>query len=706
MTGKISSRRRIQGILLMAIMPVAAATMLFITSNSSALLAYSDLAPSVNGGEIIYEPAERKLTIKGDNFQDGASVTLNSPLGLIEYGKIKFKGPQRIFVSGVEEADLADGLEVVVTNPDGLASLRVRAVVTLADETRLTESDVRTIIAQGVAQAEAIGLKASIAVVDNEGNALGIFKMSGAPSTTTIGESTLRQEDVVEEIDTVLRNDCVESGGKFPDCGLENLSVPTCFASLSKAVTGSFLSSAGHAFSTRTASFIIQEHFAPGVKFQGSGPLFGVQFSQFLCSDVNARSPLGLAADPGGIPIYKNGRKVGGIGVEGDGKYALDPNPKDKDVPPEELIAVAAVRGFEPSPSVTGDKIIVNGIRFAYVNAQMPAATSVPAFGSLRGSIDTCLCLPPPDQTTCLGPAQVRGTQPTRFRVVDLDGDGPVPPGRVDNRFFPFKKGSLLSASDVKTAITQAAFQAFLTRAAIRVPKNSLTEVNITAVDTDGTILGIFSTIDAPIFGFDVSAQKARTAAFFTNRRAGALLRQNGFGDYVAAAAQDGLALDGSVAFSDRAGGALSRPFFPDGIDETEHGPFSKSVEEFSLFNDGLQLDLLARPGAYVDRVVRALSGGPDAADQLRKVFMSPCTVAGLVSIANGIQIFPGSVPLFKGNTFAGGLGISGDGVDQDDIIATMGSRGFESPPEIRSDRVFVRGIRLPFTKFPRHPNR
>ena len=56
-----------------------------------------------------------------------------------------------------------------------------------------------------------------------------------------------------------------------------------------------------------------------------SGPLFGVQFSQLPCSDLSARlgdgmigpkrSPLGLAADPGGIPLYKNGVVVGGIGV-------------------------------------------------------------------------------------------------------------------------------------------------------------------------------------------------------------------------------------------------------------------------------------------------------------------------------------------------------------------------------------------------------
>jgi hypothetical protein len=34
-----------------------------------------------------------------------------------------------------------------------------------------------------------------------------------------------------------------------------------------------------------------------------------------------------------------------------------------------------------------------------------------------------------------------------------------------------------------------------------------------------------------------------------------------------------------------------------------------------------------------------------------------------------------------------------------------MASAGFEAPVAIRSDRVFVRGVRLPFTKFPRQPD-
>ena len=36
------------------------------------------------------------------------------------------------------------------------------------------------------------------------------------------------------------------------------------------------------------------------------------------------RSPLGLSADPGGLPLYKNGRLVGGIGVIADAVYGLD----------------------------------------------------------------------------------------------------------------------------------------------------------------------------------------------------------------------------------------------------------------------------------------------------------------------------------------------------------------------------------------------
>ncbi len=640
-----------------------AAVILAFTGQSLASLMQSP-APTINVQGCAFDRSLGRLTIKGANFVKGAAVTLRSAAGQVRYGGFKVKSAVKIVVNEVAESDLAGGVDVTVTNPDG-STVSAHLDVMAQDDGRLTDADVKQVIAQAVAQAEASGLKATIAVSDKEGNILGVFTMNGAPADTTV---------------TVP--------GRGPKGGLEGVSVPACTAAISKAVTGAFLSSQGHAFSTRTASFIVQEHFPPGVHFQGSGPLFGVQFSQLLCSDVNARSPLGLSADPGGLPLYKNGLEVGGVGVEGDGRYTLDPDPADKDVPPEELVAVAATRNFEAPDNITGDKIIVNGIRFPYVNAQMPPQTSVPAFSQLNGTLNTCLGLAPP---------AVRGDQPSKFRVVTLDPS--IPAGRVDDRFFPFKSGSALSRGEVEQIIIQAAAQAFKTRAAIRQPENSPAEVNITVCDTDGTILGIFSTIDAPIFGFDVSAQKARTAAFFSNSNAATRLRQAGFGSYVDAAGKDGLRLDGSVAFSDRAGGFLSRPFFPDGIDETEHGPFSKPIDEWSPFNDGLQLDLIF--DEYFLNLLRGVAGNTAA---LTNALTPPCP--SLPAIANGTQIFPGSVPLYKGGRLVGGLGISGDGVDQDDIIAAMGSTGFESPAEIRSDRVFVRGVRLPFVKFPRHPNR
>ena len=41
--------------------------------------------------------------------------------------------------------------------------------------------------------------------------------------------------------------------------------------------------------------------------------------------------------------------------------------------------------------------------------------------------------------------------------------------------------------------------------------------------------------------------------------------------------------------------------------------------------------------------------------------------------LANGIQIFPGSVPIYRGRMLVGGIGVSGDGIDQDDMITFLG---------------------------------
>src|SRR5213593_988880 len=148
----------------------------------------------------------------------------------------------------------------------------------------LTTSDVQTIIAQAVSAAAALNRAVTVAVTDREGNVLGVFQMTGAPATTRI------------------------TGGGRTGQGLEGLDVPASLAAISKAGTASVFSTQGNAFTSRTASFIIQEHFPPGVSFQPGGPLFGVQFSQLPCSDIKRPAlPLGLSADAGSAPLYKHG---------------------------------------------------------------------------------------------------------------------------------------------------------------------------------------------------------------------------------------------------------------------------------------------------------------------------------------------------------------------------------------------------------------
>ena len=77
----------------------------------------------------------------------------------------------------------------------------------------------------------------------------------------------------------------------------------------------------------------------------------------------------------------------------------------------------------------------------------------------------------------------------------------------------------------------------------------------------------------------------------------------------------------------------------------------------------------------------------------------------------SGIIFFPGSAPLYRDTpdllfgTLIGGFGISGDGVDQDDVVTFGGSRFYGVPNSLlRADETFVRGVRLPYQKFNRNP--
>ncbi|MXO91847.1 heme-binding protein [Pontixanthobacter aquaemixtae] len=591
----------------------------------------------------------------------------------------------------------------------------------------LSVGEVQQIMAQAIGEAQARGLPSTIAVTDRVGNVLGVFAMTGAPASTTVSRTTIGG-----------------TAAAGSEVGLQGAAVPSTTTAIAKAVTGAYLSSSGNAFSTRTASQIVQQHFPPAPNTAGleSGPLFGVQFSQLPCSDLNTRftggagasafigpkrSPLGLAADPGGFPIYKNGVVVGGIGVSGDGDYGFDTNTIDVDADDEEAIALAGIQGFAPPVDITADRIPVDGTSLRFSDMGVgdlgPLQTS---FGAVNGPAGSLVAVGGYTSGAIIA-GTAYGSEASGIRQSTaaefVSRDAYVLTNGAGAGRFPIRAGT--DGASVSTPLTAAESRAILedaftilsrSRAQIRRPLDSRMQATISLVDTHGQVLGIVRSPDGPIFGTDVSLQKARTAAFFSNAAAASQLLGSAAGaPYVQRVRNflgDPNALTGTVAFADRSGGNLSRPYFPDGQVGTAPGPLSvMQTSTFSPFAVGLQTDLVA--GNIVTHLGFVQSLNADTPQQCSDV---PDVVAGQKRIANGIQIFPGSVPVYRGSELVGGIGVSGDGIDQDDMVSFLGLHNAgarlggigNAPAAIRADRIVInvggQGVRLRYVNCPFAP--
>lgn len=556
----------------------------------------------------------------------------------------------------------------------------------------LSSADVQRIVSQAVLEAEARFARGTIAVVDRVGNVLAVFQMNGAPTTFTI------------------------SSGRGVTGGLEGAVVAAEYGAISKALTGAYLSSEGNAFSTRTASQIVQENFNPGERNSPGGPLFGVQFSSLSCSDVvrtaaagtagPKAAPLGLAADPGGLPLYLDGTVVGGIGIVADGVYGLDLDVNDVDADLEELIAVAGARGYDAPADRRADRITADGRTLRYVDSEALASNPAAArpFAALAGSL---VRVPGYFDPVAVRAGAAYATAASGVRAdasAAFAGLGAyvLDDGTGTNRYPPVAgTDGLMTQAEVTAILAEAMKIANRARAQIRRPLGTAAEVSITVVDTRGAVLGLVRTRDAPVFGIDVAVQKARTAVLFSGASAGADLSavSPSVASFVTAMRSfipGGNALADGIAYSNRAVGNLSRPFFPDGINGNGPGPLSLPYASWSPFSVGLQLELVK------DAVVANLGRAP----------VAPCA-AGLPAGANGIQIFPGSVPIYRGNTLVGAIGVSGDGVDQDDMIAFLGvanaglalNTGIaNAPPARRADTVTLPGGQLRYVNCPIAP--
>ena len=441
---------------------------------------------------------------------------------------------------------------------------------------------------------------------------------------------------------------------------------------IAKAGTAAFLSSDNNAFSSRTAGDIVQQHFPIGIKNKPPGPLVGVNFSQLGFSDINTfkapgsvitygsspgtnlvAPPLsltgGLEGTPGGLPLYKNDALVGGVGVAGNGVAVTAITPAVITRPDsDEDAALAGQTGFAPPNKILGSKVLAAGIRLEYVETKTKL-TNVISFASLPGTE-----IPPFTLTN--SPA------PFPYPVTTIGGEtGEVRQPIIDDPSFVPLGAARLTDVEVFDIITAAANRCRTTRAGIRLPAGSPAQVFITIVNNPGVdgvapvVLGTFCTSpNTTRFSWDVAVQKARTAVLYSSS---------------------------SRAYSTRTVGFLAQSLYPPGINGTQPGPFFAMQEEVSIITPTSFTATNPVNGAIFDTATNV-----DAA------------------VPNGITIFPGGFPLYRNGVLIGAIGVSGDGVDQDDLISASGAALFPAPISIRADQTTYRGTRLPYAKFPRNP--
>jgi uncharacterized protein GlcG (DUF336 family) len=509
--------------------------------------------------------------------------------------------PRRRFAQALALASL------LVTLSCGSSS-NPAAVPTVAPNTAdniLTQADVTSIVN---AAAASINVPLVIAISDRRGVILAVYKKASAPASA-------------------LANFQVSS--------------PSDEVAAALARTAAFFSNDEAPIGTRTVRFLSGIHFPPGVLNTESAPLYGIENTNRGCGFnttflpgqslpvptlLHAAAPgLGMltgkantldsdatAVNPGGVPIFKNNRVAGGIGI------VADPSTSNYNAVVE-YAAVAGTlgNGFAPTVPYPG-VIVINGVTLPFVNQ-----TTLPGGYSPGAS----------DGTFTLGPTA---------------GSGAAPEGDLIQ-----ERGSTLGGltlAQVQQIVQNTVAVGATVRAAIRLPIGARASFVIAVADLDGSLLALYRMPDATMFSVDVAVAKSRNVLWFSS---------TGVADLPG--------VPTGTAVTNRTIGFAAQPLYPSGIDGTPAGPF------FNLF-----LNDLNHPCAQ----------GSQPANPNQ----------------NGVVFFPGSTPLSVNGKLAGGLGVSGDGVDQDDYTAAMGSTAYAAPLAIEADNYFDQGVRLTYQSFPPNP--
>ncbi len=435
-----------------------------------------------------------------------------------------------------------------------------------------------------------------------------------------------------------------QAGVPTTSIGNFSQSMATNEVAVGLARTASFFSNDQAPLSSRTVRYISGAHFPPGIMFAPNAALYGIENTNRGCFLTDQYlSPAQSLPQARSI----DGTTTGAGVVTGK-----------KDVFDSDANAV--------NPG--GVPIFKNGHLAGGVGVAGAANPSVDEFAAFSGAAASGVSpipvnpLPAPgiviidgvglpfvNQKT-LPKGVSAGVMNGSYAVAATGAPGPTPDGDLIARTAG-TVGSL-TLDDVNTIVNAAIANANQTRAVIRLPLESRARFAIAVVDLDGRLLALNRMPDATIFSVDVAVGKARNMIWFNRAD-------------VPATELPGV--PPGISVTNRTISFGAQPFFPPGINGSSPGPFF---------------------GLYKFDTANPCTNGHQPANRYQ----------------NGIVFFPGSIGLYKNGQLVGGLGISGDGVEQDDYVTGQASVGYQPPTANRADQIQIKNVRLPFLKFPRNP--
>ncbi|MEI6526263.1 MAG: dockerin type I domain-containing protein, partial [Planctomycetota bacterium] len=426
----------------------------------------------------------------------------------------------------------------------------------------------------------------------------------------------------------------------------------------------------------------------------------------------------GIATLPGGVPLYRlvtvNGKPtpvlLGGVGVFFPGKdgYAtfeqgfqheldrgsLGPQTENERLNAPKVLEAEFIAYFTAGGTSAGPN---NRVITPAVNGSAPI---VPGISGISGRIDLVgitLEIFGPHPTTSspiLGVDRLlqegvrlgsgTGTDSGSDMQVKTDGTkyqdaNVVPEGWL---VLPHDSSSdNIKAADVEKVIRDGIAQADITRAAIRLNKDfrpgARTKMVLAVSDSKGEVLGLYRMKDATIFSIDVAVAKSRNTGYYASDRLVPADQVD--------ANNDGMSdVPKGTTFTNRTFRFLAAPRFPTGAEsDAPPGDFSMLTMQGINPRTGENLGNVPLAASVYADPAKASVVAFDAFNASRN-FRDPLNLAN----QNGIVYFPGSSAMYKNSSvLVGGFGVSGDGVDQDDVVTSVGEISLTAPANIRADQ-------------------